>query len=151
MKNIETITFTEGPGPNPQQNAPHPHEAVLDPTGKYLIVPDLGSDLIRLFSFDANTLKTKALPAVKAASGSGPRHVAFAVRGAKTFMYLITELGNTIVGYDVTYGGNTINLKQIFSIGAHGEGKPVPANAAASEVVVSVRSFEEEKSAGQKN
>lgn len=52
-------------------------------------------------------------------------------------MYLITELGNTIVGYQVTYD-STIHLKQIFEIGAHGEGRPVPNNAAASEIVVSV-------------
>lgn len=53
-------------------------------------------------------------------------------------MYLIHELDNTIVGYEVTYKSNSIQLKEIFSIGAHGEGKPVPNNAAASEVVVSV-------------
>ncbi|RWA03833.1 hypothetical protein EKO27_g11273, partial [Xylaria grammica] len=55
-----TLPFTEGskplqqfkfnmtaPGPNPRQNAPHPHAAHVDPTGKFLLVPDLGADLIR--------------------------------------------------------------------------------------------------------
>lgn len=101
------------------------------------MVPDLGTDLVRLFSFDKQTLKTTALAPVKAKAGSGPRHVAFAVKGAKTFMYLITELGNTIVGYEVTYD-STIHFKEIFDIGSHGAGRPVPANAAASEIVVSV-------------
>lgn len=94
--------------------------------------------MIRLFSFDADTLKVNALEPVKAKAGSGPRHVDFVTKGGKTFMYLITELGNTIVGYEVTYTDG-IHLQEIFDIGAHGEGKPVPDNAAASEIVVSVR------------
>lgn len=137
IENVESIKFTDPPGPNPQQNAPHPHQAVLDPTGKFILIPDLGADVIRIYSFDANSLKVTALPSVKAKAGSGPRHIAFAVKDGKTFAYLITELGNTIVGYEVTYG-DSIQLKEIFTIGVHGEGKPVPDNAAASEVVVSV-------------
>ncbi|KAM3502152.1 hypothetical protein MY10362_005049 [Beauveria mimosiformis] len=136
IKNVDTVKFTEPAGPKPEQNAPHPHETVLDPTGRYIVVPDLGADLVRLFSFDAETLKTKALDPVKAKAGSGPRHAAFAVKGAKTFMYLITELGNTIVGYEVTYG-DSMRLTEIFDIGVHGEGRAVPATAAASEIVVS--------------
>ncbi|KAM3511700.1 hypothetical protein MY11210_004657 [Beauveria gryllotalpidicola] len=136
IKNVETVNFTEPAGPKPEQNAPHPHETVLDPTGRYIVVPDLGADLVRLFSFDAATFKTTALPPVKAKAGSGPRHAAFAVKGDKTFMYVITELANTIVGYEVTYD-DTIHLTEIFDIGVHGEGRPVPATAAASEIVVS--------------
>ncbi|OAA68870.1 3-carboxymuconate cyclase [Cordyceps fumosorosea ARSEF 2679] len=137
IKNVQSTKFTEPAGPNPQQNAPHPHEAVLDPTGRFLVVPDLGADLVRLFSLDNQTLQATALPPVKAKPGSGPRHVAFAVHGAKTYLYLITELGNTIVGYDVGYEGAGISLKEIFDIGVHGEGRQVPDKAAASEIVVS--------------
>lgn len=109
-----------------------------------MIVPDLGSDLIRIFAFDPKSLKTTALEPVKAKAGSGPRHVAFAVKGPKTFMYLITEIGNTIVGYEVTYD-DSIHFKEIFDIGAHGEGRPVPENAAASEIVVSVSNLHQRR------
>ncbi|KAM3445561.1 hypothetical protein NHJ13734_000262 [Beauveria thailandica] len=137
IKNVETVKFTEPAGPKPEQNAPHPHETVLDPTGRYIVVPDLGADLVRLFSFDAETLQTKALEPLKAKAGSGPRHAAFAVKGDKTFMYLITELGNTIVGYEVAYSNDAMHLTEIFDIGVHGEGRDVPTTAAASEIVVS--------------
>ncbi len=65
-------------------------------------------------------------------------------------MYLITELGNTIVGYEVTYD-STIHLKEIFDIGSHGAGRPVPANAAASEIVVSVSFLLKENKPTMKN
>ncbi|KAM3464842.1 hypothetical protein MY5147_007616 [Beauveria neobassiana] len=136
IKNVDTVKFTEPAGPKPEQNAPHPHETVLDPTDRYIVVPDLGADLVRLFSFDNETLKTTALDPLKAKAGSGPRHAAFAVTGDKTYMYLVTELGNTIVGYEVTYD-DTIHFTEIFDIGVHGEGRAVPTTAAASEIVVS--------------
>lgn len=54
---VQDLTYTLAePGPNPtRQDAPHPHEALLDPTGKYILVPDLGADLVRIFSYDAET------------------------------------------------------------------------------------------------
>ncbi|KAI1042862.1 hypothetical protein LB505_001087 [Fusarium chuoi] len=52
-------------------------------------------------------------------------------------MYLVTELANTIIGYEVVYGGDFIRLKEIWNSGIHGEGKDVPQGAAAAEIVVS--------------
>ncbi|ATY64245.1 3-carboxymuconate cyclase [Cordyceps militaris] len=134
IKNVQTLKFTQPLGP--KQEAPRPHQVILDPTGKYIVTPDLGSDVIRLYSFDPKSLKVTEIPPVTVKPGSGPRHVAFAVRGPKTFMYVVTELGNTIIGFEVTYG-DTIQLKEIFNIDVHGEGKGVIATAAASEVIVS--------------
>lgn len=69
------------PGPNAaRQDAPHEHEAILDPTGQYVLVPDLGADLVRVFSWDQTTLKLKQLDPLHATPGSGPRHAAFWVR-----------------------------------------------------------------------
>lgn len=39
-----------------QQAQSRPHEAVLDPTGDFLLFPDLGSDLLRVFKVDKKTL-----------------------------------------------------------------------------------------------
>lgn len=76
------------------------------------------------------------------APGSGPRHLAFVVKETKTFMYLVTELANTIVGYEVVYGGKFIAFKEIWSSGIHGKGKDVPQGAAAAEIAVSVSKFQ---------
>ncbi|KAK3054203.1 hypothetical protein LTR09_004981 [Extremus antarcticus] len=50
-KPLQELTFTmSAPGPNSaRQDAPHPHEVLTDPTGAYLLAPDLGADLIRIW------------------------------------------------------------------------------------------------------
>jgi 6-phosphogluconolactonase (cycloisomerase 2 family) len=59
FSHVQDLTYTLAkPGPNPaRQEAPHPHEALLDPTGKYILVPDLGADLVRVFCYDEKTYK----------------------------------------------------------------------------------------------
>ncbi|TFB03612.1 putative 6-phosphogluconolactonase [Trichoderma ghanense] len=139
LKLLQTKTYKlTGPPARPdRQDAPHPHEAVLDPTGKFLLVPDLGMDLIHLYSFDPNTLALKDITPLSVKPGSGPRHLTFVVKGIKTFAYLVTELGNTIIGYDVTYPNGQIKLSEIFNIPSHGAGPAEPSSYAAAEVVVS--------------
>ncbi|KAK2595324.1 hypothetical protein QQS21_006981 [Conoideocrella luteorostrata] len=137
---VQTETYhLRHPGPiSDRQEASHPHETFLDPTGNYIVVPDLGADKIYVYAIiEPANLKLKALSPINVKPGSGPRHVNFAVRNGKTFMYLVTELANTIVGYDVTYPSGSINFKELFTIGTHGAGKPVPEKAAAAEVAVS--------------
>ncbi|KAF5123602.1 putative 6-phosphogluconolactonase [Metarhizium anisopliae] len=126
------------PGPiADRQNAPHPHQTLLDPTGKFILVPDLGADKIYVYAVAANSLRLTALPPIVVKAGSGPRHVAFAVRDGKTFMYLATELANTIIGYEVTYPDGGIEFKELFNIDSHGAGKPVSEAVYAAEILVS--------------
>ncbi|KAH7238237.1 Lactonase, 7-bladed beta-propeller-domain-containing protein [Fusarium tricinctum] len=126
------------PGPDPsRQEAAHPHAAVVDPTKQFILIPDLGADLIRIYGIDAEGLGSTELDPLIVAPGSGPRHLVFVVKETKTFMYLLTELANTIVGYEVVYGGKFIAFKEIWSGGIHGKGKDVPQGAAAAEIAVS--------------
>lgn len=76
---MQEFVFTLAqPGPNPsRQDAPHVHEVVLDPTGKFVLAPDLGADLVRVYSIDAVAGTLTECPALVAAPGSGPRHAAF--------------------------------------------------------------------------
>jgi 6-phosphogluconolactonase (cycloisomerase 2 family) len=76
---------------------------------------------------------------LKVAAGSGPRHVSFAKAGGMTFMYLISELSNTITGFEVGYAGDNLKLTELFNIPTHGAGEKVPTTAAAAEILVSVR------------
>ncbi|KAK5047602.1 hypothetical protein LTR84_006699 [Exophiala bonariae] len=107
----ESFTYSlSKPGPDAaRQDSPHPHEAVTDPTGQYILVPDLGADLVRVYGIDFETLNLTELSPLNAPSGSGPRHAAFynpysvASEDATTFFYLITELTSTIITYSVTY------------------------------------------------
>lgn len=38
------------PGPAPAQTEAKPHQAVVDPTRRFMVVPDLGADLLRLYA-----------------------------------------------------------------------------------------------------
>lgn len=128
LKNIQTKVF--------QGKQPHPHQAVLDPTGKYLLVPDLGLDQIHVYTFDSNTLKFTPKSTVTVPSGYGPRHLTFATRGKKTFAYLMTEFAITIIGYEVSYN-NGIQLKKLFENPLYG-GKHHKDDASGSEITTSV-------------
>lgn len=113
----------------------------MDPTGKYLLVPDLGADQVHVYTFDPKTLKTTAKTPLKVPGGYGPRHLAFATRGDKTFMYLMNELVNMIIGYEVSYS-NGVQFKQLFAQGTRGKGTTKNKDASGSEIVVSVRCHE---------
>jgi 6-phosphogluconolactonase (cycloisomerase 2 family) len=89
---LQSFTFTlSAPGPVPdRQNAPHPHEALIDPTDSFVVVPDLGADLIRVFSIDPSTSLLKESTPFPATPGSGPRHGAFLKSGDNTYFFLVT-------------------------------------------------------------
>ncbi len=137
----ETWTL-DHPMPVPdRQEVPHPHEAILDPTGQFLIVPDLGADLVRIFHVNATSLKWTPVAPIVAPPGSGPRHAAFIVAGDKTLLYLVSELANTITGYEVVYNKNaTLSFNKVYLSSSHGPGVSAPAGAAAAEILASVSS-----------
>jgi 6-phosphogluconolactonase (cycloisomerase 2 family) len=104
-----TFSLTE-PGTNPdRQDSPHPHEAVLDPTGQYIIVPDLGADLVRVYAINPETQALTEKESLSAPAGSGPRHATFynpygvSDESSTTYLYLATELSSTIISYSVSY------------------------------------------------
>jgi 6-phosphogluconolactonase (cycloisomerase 2 family) len=139
------ITFSFGsPGPNPaRQDAPHPHQIILDPTGKYVLVPDLGSDAVHVFYIDPTTFQLCRRDSLSAEGGSGPRHGVFGKDGS--FFYLVSELANTVTVYKVTTlpGGAGIEFDFVqktdsFAGAFAKSGKPVPATAAVSEIALSV-------------
>ena len=126
------------PQPRRRQEAPHPHEVILDPTGSFIVVPDLGADLIRVFSIDPETsLLTESAP-FHAPAGSGPRHGTFLRADCgNTFFFLISELANTIASYEVEYSATGLNFTNVFLSGIYGN-KTIPDGAAAAEVTLSV-------------
>ena len=106
---ISKIQF-EGSGPNQRrQKGPHAHAVVLSPDNRFLFVPDLGADRVRILRFDPSngslTANTPADVAVK--PGAGPRHFTFSPNGR--FAYLICEMGSLVVAfrYDSSAGSLT--------------------------------------------
>ncbi|KAJ5343919.1 hypothetical protein MYU51_002155 [Penicillium brevicompactum] len=106
------------PGKVAQQDTPHPHEVFIDPTGSFLLSPDLGADLLRIWSIDGSSGKLEECPSKNVTFGSGPRHGIFWTDGTspgasthqrklasvgKTMLYLVNEIGGTMMVYDVSY------------------------------------------------
>ncbi|KAI1170359.1 putative isomerase YbhE [Nemania sp. FL0916] len=143
---IQNETYKlEKPGPVPdRQDVPHPHQAILDPTARFILVPDLGADLVRVYQADAGTLKLTPIAPLKVAPGAGPRHAAFKTVLNKTYFYVLTELSNTIIGYEVHYGRNkTLSFSKMFTIPTHGDDRELVETAAAGEIIVTPQSEEE--------
>lgn len=77
--------------------ASHVHSAFFSPDGKFLLVQDLGLDLIRTYSIDGEAGKLVAHGDTHTAKGAGPRHLTFHPGG--NFAFVINELNSTIASY----------------------------------------------------
>ena len=104
-----------GSGPSPRQTGPHPHEVVLDPSRRFLLVPDLGADRVFLYRFDAETRKlSPGNPAFESLPpGSGPRHLVFDPQGR--FVFLVSELSSEVRSYRWQPDGGRLTLQQTLS------------------------------------
>jgi len=87
-----TVDQHEGTGPSPRQKGPHAHGVTVDPSGQYVLSPDLGADRVFISRIDATThqLTPATTPFEAVTAGSGPRHLIFSPNGK--FAYLNTEL-----------------------------------------------------------
>jgi 6-phosphogluconolactonase len=89
-----------------RQTGPHAHSVVLSPDQRYVLVPDLGLDQIRVYHLNAATatLSPNDPPFVTTKAGSGPRHLAFSPDGK--FAYSVHEMGSlvTVWSYAAEFG-----------------------------------------------
>ncbi|MCJ1287325.1 hypothetical protein MMC26_006673 [Xylographa opegraphella] len=142
----QTIDFVlASPGLNPiRQEMCHPHQVILDPTGKFIICPDLGADVIRTFAINQSNGMLEECPAFAVAPGAGPRHAIFvsspttqgaAVTARSVLLYVVFELTNTITSYKATYppNGSCPSFKAIETSSTFGD-NPIPVGAAVAEI-----------------
>jgi 6-phosphogluconolactonase len=95
----------QGRGPDPdRQGQPHPHQVMPDVTGTWLAVPDLGTDTVHVYRFDARAGKLTPHHQLALRPGSGPRHLVF--HPDRPFAYLVSELSSTVtvLGWDAGRG-----------------------------------------------
>jgi 6-phosphogluconolactonase len=69
---------------------------VLSPDNRFLFVPDLGTDQVKIYKVDAakGTFTANDPPFAAVKAGLGPRHFTFG-RGAK-FAYVLCEMGSSV-------------------------------------------------------
>lgn len=120
--NIESGKFLALPpldsaGPEPAQTVARAHGTALDPTGRFLVVPDLGADMVRVFSVQNGTGSIKFENQVKMLAGSGPRHAAFWRQPDATdfaspaYLYVLSEYTSTITVFKAVYTPASLALE----------------------------------------
>ncbi len=105
-----------GSGPNHErQTGPHAHATVLSPDNRFLFVPNLGSDQVRIYRVD--TMKRTFTPNdpafVSVKAGLGPRHMLFSRDGK--FAYLICEMESTVVAFSYDSAKGSLTTLQTIS------------------------------------
>ncbi|MES4903990.1 MULTISPECIES: lactonase family protein [unclassified Streptomyces] len=128
----------EGSGPDTtRQEGPHAHAVVPDPSGRWVLAVDLGTDSVWVYAVgtgdlgDAREAPLRAHGEARLRPGSGPRHLAFHPRGERA--YVINELDPTVTvcRWDAASG----------TLDALGEVRVLPSGTDApdfpSEIVVS--------------
>ena len=102
----QTISFlgTGETGPLAwRQDQDHPHAATVDPTGGFVVVPDLGTDCLKVLRVNAVGDLVRGTD-VALTAGDGPRHVLFSVLASgETVLYVLNELSNSISSFAVAY------------------------------------------------
>ncbi len=82
-----------------RQRGPHPHQAVISPDGRSVLIPDLGLDEIVIYRLDPlhGRLLKEDRRFVKVRPGSGPRHLAFHPNGR--YAYALCELDGSVTAF----------------------------------------------------
>ncbi|HRX58857.1 MAG TPA: lactonase family protein [Eubacteriales bacterium] len=98
-----------------RQAGPHVHQITADPSGNRFLVADLGTDKIFVYGIDWETgcISPNAAPAIPLAPGEGPRQFVFDHSGQ--FLYLVTEMGNTVCTFAYNSETGTARLLQRIS------------------------------------
>ena len=94
---------TEPVGPQKdRQDRSHPHMAIFEPHqgGKFLLVPDLGTDSIVAISRSNNNNEYKIVNKVQTSKpGLGPRHAIYHPKKDINIVYVVNELGSSVSVY----------------------------------------------------
>ena len=79
-----------------RQKGPHAHAVVLSPDNRFLFVPDLGTDQIKIYKVDAarQTFTPSDPPFATVKAGLGPRHFTFGP--SAKFAYAVCEMGSSV-------------------------------------------------------
>lgn len=137
--NLTTVSAETGPNAE-RQNASHIHQVIIDPTGQFMVAPDLGEDCLHVYRVQ-DSPSISSLTDIQLPSGSGPRHGVFQKAGKGTFFHVVSELSNNITSFKVSYDGNSsLGMTQIGQVSTFGD-RPVPAGALAGEIIISPNGF----------
>ncbi|KAI5457604.1 carboxy-cis,cis-muconate cyclase [Mariannaea sp. PMI_226] len=138
LKLLKTIKSDDPLGPNKlRQEAPHPHQANLDPSGRWFAVNDLGTDSILLIDSRNDAFEKRSSVRVEPA-GCGPRHGVWFPHGAEKATHYIVgcEILSKVIVYSVKYSYNNVAFTKVQELSSYGDLAPANATSAALGEVV---------------
>jgi 6-phosphogluconolactonase (cycloisomerase 2 family) len=92
---VRHVLEHEGNGPNRErQEGPHAHAVLSDPTGRWVLSVDLGTDSVRVCELDPESGELEIERELGLRSGIGPRHLAFHPAGGHA--YVMNELDSVV-------------------------------------------------------
>ncbi|MBS1154341.1 MAG: 6-phosphogluconolactonase [Proteobacteria bacterium] len=115
-----------------EHDLPRAHAAVIDASNRWLLVPTLGADAIRIYRLHDDGRITPNDPAlIQVRAGSGPRHLVFSPDNRH--VHCLNELDGSIDLFDFDAATGTLALKQSISMLPPGfDGKPWAAEIRAT-------------------
>ncbi|GHU36236.1 6-phosphogluconolactonase [Betaproteobacteria bacterium] len=115
-----------------ETDLPHAHAALVDATGRWLLAPTLGADVIRIYPLARDGRIASSEPLLqKVRPGSGPRHLVLSSDNRRA--YCLNELDGSIDLFDFAADAGTLELKQSVSMMPHGfDGAPWAAELRAT-------------------
>lgn len=95
LKPVTDVARHQGSGPvERRQEGPHAHQVLPDPSGRWVLAVDLGTDSVVIGALDAGTGVLRPHGTTALRPGTGPRHLAFHPDGAHA--YVLNELEPTV-------------------------------------------------------
>ncbi|MGW7098104.1 lactonase family protein [Streptomyces sp. NPDC054838] len=99
------VVAHQGSGPDTErQEGPHAHHVTPDPSGRWVLSVDLGTDSVRVHAFDAAEGRPRPHEETKLRAGSGPRHLAFHPDGETVYVLHELEPVLTVCRWDAREG-----------------------------------------------
>ncbi len=128
----QSVVLEGEPGPDPvHQTSSHPHAAIFDPTGRFVVIPDKGFDRTFFFRFEQGRLRPTAQGSIASATGAAPRHTVF--HPLLPTLYVNNELDSTVTVFDWNADTGAVRESQVVTTipGGHA-GRNTTAEIAAS-------------------
>ncbi|ARE77890.1 hypothetical protein B6R96_31355 [Streptomyces sp. Sge12] len=123
-----------GSGPDAgRQEGPHAHQVLPDPTGRWVLSVDLGTDSVRVCAHDPDTGALRVHSETALRAGTGPRHLAFHPEGGLAYVLHELEPQVTVCRWNGTSGQlEPVGEVPVASAGASGPARAYPSAIVAS-------------------
>ncbi|KAF2168653.1 hypothetical protein M409DRAFT_21396 [Zasmidium cellare ATCC 36951] len=104
LKVLQEISFPNASaGPGRRQDQSRPHNTTTDATGRFMVIADLGADIVRVFSIDDSNTPLREISGLHLPRPTFPRQVAFVRLPHGVHMYILCEDSNRLLGFKVDY------------------------------------------------